>query len=211
MICRFFGGFFGSSALAIVGGELADLWGPLDRGIALAVFSGATFVGPVCGPIVGSFVTQSYLGWRWTSYLNAIMGFSFGIMALFIVPETYTPTLMRARAETRRHKEKNWALHAKAEEEQISPRTIAQKYLFRPFAMLSMEPILLLVTLYMSLIYGIIYLFFEAYPITFTEQRKWSPAIGSLPFIAFMIGVFIGVAFIIFLYVSASFSSTFGD
>ena len=31
MLCRFFGGVFGCAPLAIVGGMLADFWGPVDR------------------------------------------------------------------------------------------------------------------------------------------------------------------------------------
>jgi DHA1 family multidrug resistance protein-like MFS transporter len=62
-VCRFMGGLFGSAPLAVVGGALADIWDPVNRGIAIAVFSGATFIGPVLGPILGGFVTMSYLGW----------------------------------------------------------------------------------------------------------------------------------------------------
>lgn len=47
MLCRFFGGLFASAPLAIVGGSLADFFGPVDRGIAVCVFAGATFIGPV--------------------------------------------------------------------------------------------------------------------------------------------------------------------
>lgn len=37
------------------------MFGPVDRGIAVAVFASATFIGPVAGPIVGGFITMSYL------------------------------------------------------------------------------------------------------------------------------------------------------
>jgi DHA1 family multidrug resistance protein-like MFS transporter len=47
MICRFIGGCFASAPLAIVGGALADFWGPVDRGVAVCVFAAATFIGPV--------------------------------------------------------------------------------------------------------------------------------------------------------------------
>lgn len=50
MICRFLGGFFGVAPLAIVGGALADIWGPIDRGLSIAIFAAATFVGPVSNP-----------------------------------------------------------------------------------------------------------------------------------------------------------------
>lgn len=52
MIARFFIGFFGCAPLAIVGGALADIWDPVDRGVAMASFAGGTFGGPTLGPIL---------------------------------------------------------------------------------------------------------------------------------------------------------------
>ena len=49
MICRFFQGLSGSAPLAIVGGALADIWDPIDRGVAVSIFAAATFIGPVAG------------------------------------------------------------------------------------------------------------------------------------------------------------------
>lgn len=48
-VCRFFGGIFGVAPLAIVGGALNDFWDPVDRGVAMCVFAGATFIGPTFG------------------------------------------------------------------------------------------------------------------------------------------------------------------
>jgi DHA1 family multidrug resistance protein-like MFS transporter len=53
IVCRFIGGCFASAPLAIVGGALADFWGPVDRGVAVCVFAAATFIGPIAGPIMG--------------------------------------------------------------------------------------------------------------------------------------------------------------
>jgi DHA1 family multidrug resistance protein-like MFS transporter len=49
LICRFFQGLAGCAPLAIVGGALADIWNPVDRGVAISLFSAATFIGPVAG------------------------------------------------------------------------------------------------------------------------------------------------------------------
>jgi len=65
MLGRFFGGLFASAPLAVVGGALADMWDPVERAYAVCAFAGGTFIGPVLGPIIGGFVTQSHLGWRW--------------------------------------------------------------------------------------------------------------------------------------------------
>lgn len=192
MICRFLEGVFGSAPLAIVGGALADFWGPVDRGVAVCVFASATFIGPIAGPIMGGFITQSYLGWRWTAWITLIMAMFFGFLGLILVPETSHPTLLQQRAKKLRFETKNWAIHAKADEIQLDLHSIIYTYLFRPFHMLIREPILVLVTLYMALIYGILYLFFEAYPISFQEDRGWNQGVGALPFISILIGVLIG-------------------
>ena len=34
-VCRFLRGVFGAAPLAIVGGAMADLWDPVDRGVAV--------------------------------------------------------------------------------------------------------------------------------------------------------------------------------
>ncbi|KAJ5283453.1 hypothetical protein N7505_001433 [Penicillium chrysogenum] len=196
-VCRFFGGLFASAPLAIVGGMLADLFGPVDRGIAVAIFAASTFIGPVAGPIVGGFITMSYLGWRWTEYLTAIMAFFFGTVGLLVVPETFAPTLLQQRARKIRFRTKNWAIHAKADDHEVDLKHICYAYLLRPFMMLALEPILILITLYMGFIYGFLYLCFEAYPIAFQEQRGWNPGVGQLPFLAITVGVLAGCAIII--------------
>ncbi|KAJ5698846.1 MFS multidrug transporter [Penicillium macrosclerotiorum] len=196
-ICRFIGGLFASAPLAIASGILADLFGPVERGIAVSIFAGATFIGPVAGPIVGGFITISHLGWRWTEYITAIMAFFFSTIGLILIPETFEGTLLTKRAWRRRFETKNWALHAKAEERKVDIKDIATRFLIRPFIMLGQEPILLLITLYMGFIYGFLYLCFEAYPISFQEVRGWNDGVGALPFVSITVGVIIGCAIII--------------
>jgi MFS family permease len=62
MICRFLADCFGAGPIAIVGGFYVDFWSVIDRGVATAAFTGATFLGPMMGPIVGEFITKSSLG-----------------------------------------------------------------------------------------------------------------------------------------------------
>lgn len=192
MLCRFLAGFFGAAPLAIVGGTLADFWGPVDRSVAIAAFAAATFVGPVSAPVVGSYITQSYLGWRWTAWITLIVSSSFGLVALAVMPETYHPKILQTRAANLRFATKNWAYHSRADEKKVDLKAIVQVYLFRPIQMLMQEPILLLFTVYMAFVWGILYVFFEAYPISFQEKRHWSPGIASLPFLSLLIGVLLG-------------------
>lgn len=178
-------------------GILADLFGPVERGIAMSIFAASTFIGPVAGPIVGGFITMSYLGWRWTEYITLIMACFFNTIGLFIIPETFENTLLIERARRKRRETKNWSLHAKAEEQVFDLKDIAVRYLLRPFMMLVREPILLLITLYMGFIYGFLYLCFLAYPIAFQEDRGWNQGVGALPFLGILCGVLVGCGIII--------------
>ena len=199
MLFRFLQGVFGSSTIAVIGGALADFWGPVERGFALGLFSGATFIGPVAGPIAGGFIVMNHnLGWRWTAWMTMILALAFWLIALVFCRESYAPVLLQRKASKIRFETQNWAIHAPADEQQIDIRSIALRYLLRPVAMMATEPILMIITLYSSLIYGIIYLFFEAYPITFQEERGWNLGVGALPFLGITIGVILGVILIIY-------------
>ncbi len=137
LVCRFLGGVFGCSPMAIFGGFLADIWDSVERGVALCSFAGATFIGPLAGPIVGTFLTTSSLGWRWTEWLTLILFAVFGTIAWITVPETYAPVILSRRA-TR--------AHTPLVERRIDVRAILVIYILRPFKMLLWEPILLLLT-----------------------------------------------------------------
>lgn len=58
MLFRFLGGIASSGPLSIGGGYLADFFDPVRRGLALAILSGTSLVGPILGPIVGGFIVQ---------------------------------------------------------------------------------------------------------------------------------------------------------
>ncbi|KAJ6038478.1 uncharacterized protein N7446_005283 [Penicillium canescens] len=156
----------------------------------------APFVGPVAGPITGSFITL-FLAWRWTVYITATWAFAFSTIGFLTIPETFKVTLLSQHAKCQRTKTKNWAFHAKAEESVISTRDIEFRYLFRPFQMLFQEPILLLVTLYVGIIYGFLYICFVAYPISFQYDRGWQEGVAALAFVAIICGVAVACLIIV--------------
>lgn len=57
----------------------------------------------------------------------------------------------------------NFAIDHVSEEEDITLGDLIHKHLLLPFKLLFLEPIVLLITIYTSFIYGILYLFLEAY------------------------------------------------
>ncbi|KAL9114054.1 MAG: hypothetical protein Q9227_001826 [Pyrenula ochraceoflavens] len=194
LITRFFAGIFASAPVTNTGGVLGDIWRPKDRGAAIVGYAMAVVGGPCVGPLIGGAVVQtSYLGWRWTQYLTGILMISVLVADVIFLDESYPPMLLVYKARRLRHESGNWALHAKHEEWDVSIRELAVKYLVRPFQMLG-TPICLLVALYNSFCYGILYMFLGAFPIIFQEQRGWNEVVGALPFLAELVGIFFGAA-----------------
>lgn len=52
---------------------------------------------------------------------------------------------------------------------------------------------MVLITVYMSFLYGLLFLFFEGFPISFEGQRGWKPQIASLSFLGLFVGVLFGL------------------
>lgn len=156
MLCRFFAGVFASCPLAVVGAAFADLFGNATRGIAIAFFSALVFLGPFISPIVGAFITQSYLGWRWTEYITGIMGALALTLDILFLEETYLKTNLQRRAANIRKETQNFAIHHISEEEVVTPDDLVRKHLLLPVKLLFLEPIVFLMTLYTAFIYGIL-------------------------------------------------------
>lgn len=140
-ICRFLQAIFGAAPIGVLGGLYLDMLEPVEIGVALSVFAGVVFASPAAGPIVGSFVTQSKLGWRWTAWITLIIGIVFTFGAWLVTPETFAPTILRRKASRLRYKTKNWALHAESEEQPVDLRALMTRYLTKPVRMLFQEPI----------------------------------------------------------------------
>jgi len=51
LVCRLIDGIAFSAPMTLVGGTLADLWKSEERGVPMAAFSAAPFIGPAIGPL----------------------------------------------------------------------------------------------------------------------------------------------------------------
>ena len=147
MLTRFFAGFFSASPIAIVPAVFADIWNNQTRGVAIAIFAMAVFVGPFASPFTGGFITMSYLGWRWTMYISAIMGFLAVGLCLLFLKETYAPAILVQKAKTLRRQTHNWGIRARQEEVELDWEELITNNFSRPFRMLFTEPIVFLVRL----------------------------------------------------------------
>ncbi|KAI4151229.1 MAG: hypothetical protein LQ340_003614 [Diploschistes diacapsis] len=197
LILRFFAGAFGSSPLTNAGGVIADMFPANERGLAMALFSMAPFMGPALGPIVGGFVGES-IGWRWLEGLLAIFSGAAWVLGVLTIPETYAPVLLRARAASlSKQTGKHYVSKLDLNKPPQSPSQLFKTNLSRPWILLFREPIVTITSIYMAIVYGTLYLLFAAYPIVYQQQRGWSQGVGGLAFIGVAVGFLAAIGYVI--------------
>ncbi|ROT36379.1 MFS general substrate transporter [Sodiomyces alkalinus F11] len=194
IILRFFSGAFGSSPLTNAGGVIADIFPASERGLAMALFAVAPFLGPVLGPIIGGFLGMN-AGWRWVMGFLAAFSGAVWILGTLFVPETYAPVLLRRRADKlSKMTGKCYVSRIDHESGRITLSESFKAALSRPWALLFKEPIVLLLSLYMAIVYGTLYMLFATFPIVYQHNRGWNQGIGGLAFLGIMVGMLFAMA-----------------
>lgn len=198
LVFRFLSGTFGSSPLTNSGGVIADLFPPAQRGLAMSIFATAPFMGPVLGPTIGGFVAIT-IGWRWLQGVCCIFIGSVWIVGIFLVPETYGPVLLQKMAK--HLSEKSGKTYISILEINNGGKGFSEvfgKALRRPWALLFREPIVLIASVYLSILYGTLYMFLGAFPIVYQQDRGWNEGIGGLAFLGLVVGMLLGLIYCIF-------------
>ncbi|KAK7429962.1 Synaptic vesicle transporter SVOP [Neonectria magnoliae] len=188
LICRAIDGIAFSAPMTLVGGTLADLWRNEERGVPMAAFSAAPFIGPAIGPLVGGFLSDA-AGWRWLYWIQLIMAGVVWVLITFTVPETYTPTILARRARKLRE---STGQSDHVTEQELDMRPLSERlriFLIRPFQLLFGELIVFLISVYMSVLYGLLYMFFVAFPIIYQKGKGYSSGKTGLMFIPVAVGV----------------------
>ncbi|AEO68050.1 uncharacterized protein THITE_11301, partial [Thermothielavioides terrestris NRRL 8126] len=191
VVVRFFGALFGAAMISNSPGTVVDIAGRESLALCMSIYSIAPLNGPVTGPLIGGFVYEN-LGWRWGNWLALILA-GVAVLMLALVKETYAPALLKKKAARMRKEtgdDRWWCRH----DQRISTLELLKINLSRPFVLAATEPILWFFNIWISVIYGILYLCFVAYPIVFTQHRGWTVSMSGLAFLGIGIGTLIAIA-----------------
>ncbi|KAJ5933762.1 hypothetical protein N7454_006091 [Penicillium verhagenii] len=195
VICRFFAGIGGSSPLTLGAGVIADLFPIEKRGIATAIWSLGPLIGPTVGPLAGGFIGET-IGWRWVFWVLLIVGVVVTLGIEFLNKETYAAVLIRRKTE-RLNKElgrNDLRSVYTPKEDHVSVRSALKHGLRRPFTLFIESPIVALLSVYMAVVYGLLYLFFTTISTVFMEKYGWTTGVSGLAYLGIGIGFMIGLA-----------------
>ncbi|TKA25050.1 hypothetical protein B0A50_06114 [Salinomyces thailandicus] len=182
IVCRFFAGVFAAPAVSNASATITDYTAGRYRAISMAFYYSIPTFGAMLGPLVGGFVAQGK-GWRWTQWTIIFFIIAFYIPTLF-TKETYKKAILQKRA-----KQLNIQGPPQVQRTLIqSIRYFATTLFLRPIHMLLTEPIVALVCLYISFLFGINYTFVVASPWVYKHYYDFGPTGQSLSFLGLALG-----------------------
>src|SRR5436305_5013076 len=73
VVFRLVQGMFGAPLVPLAQSVLLDVYPPERRGSAMAIFGLGVMLGPIIGPSLGGWLTDTY-SWRWVFYVNLPVG-----------------------------------------------------------------------------------------------------------------------------------------
>lgn len=153
IVFRFLGGCFASAPLTVSGGVIADLWDADRRGDALAIFALMPFAGPALAPIVSGFMQVTGTAWYWIFWVLLAFAGLCGILFFFLLPETYVPYILHLEAKRLRKETGDNRWHAPLDKPVPGGlKATLNRTIMKPFIMIVEEPMLAVITLYMSLV-----------------------------------------------------------
>lgn len=221
IVFRFVTGVLGSPVLATGGASIAELYSPQKRALAIGIWGIAAVcvcrqlsltdcclreclsiladrylqvLGPVLGPLAGGFAAQAK-GWRWTIWvLMWIAGLALAILSAFL-PETSAKNILYRRAQRLRKLTGNDKLRTQAEIafQHVTAGKIAQMTIIRPWVLTFTEPLIFLLHMWVALIFGLLFIWFESFPLVFIGIYHFNLGQNGLAFLGLLVGALLSI------------------
>lgn len=188
LIGRFLAGFAGSAFMGVASGSFSDMFIKEEIMLPVMMYTLTPFCGPGLGPFVGGMIVANTGNWRWTMHVMSIAVGVMLICMLLIVPETYAPLLLKAKAKRMRKDTGDDRYYAPIERSTKSLFETIFLSCKRPMQMLAFEPMLTLLCIYSGLLLSLLYLFFVSYPYVFETVYHFDTTAVSLAFIGLVVG-----------------------
>lgn len=201
---RFLAGMFGSTPLVCAGGTISDLWDPIDQIHIFPIFATGGFFGLPVGPAIGGLIADSKIvGWRWVEWSTLVLSGAVLLLVLIFQPETYAPTLREWQTAAATGKIASGdgeipSAKIMGNTEQVSAfqrfKAKIGPALYRPIQLSYSEPIIIIISIYLSVLYIVLFTFLPGYTFIFTDTYGFSLALRGLSFFGLGVGFLITLA-----------------
>ncbi|KAK2037011.1 major facilitator superfamily transporter [Colletotrichum somersetense] len=186
---RLLAGCAASAPLTCCGGSVSDMFNPLEKTWAFPIYAINAFGGPMLGAVMGAYIGPStVVSWRWAEWTMLILSGLVLVCILLFMPETYEPVLLSWKAKHLRQATGDDRYHSEHEVGNITLFNRLKVSMTRPFVMAT-EPIIFAITVYLSLIYIVIFTFLVSWPWIFEYPYQIGQDLSNVIFISMFIGL----------------------
>ncbi|EIW79039.1 MFS general substrate transporter [Coniophora puteana RWD-64-598 SS2] len=193
VFARAMSGAFGSTGATLVGGSVADLWLPHERGFPMSAFAGASIASTGLGPVIGGFIEANpHLEWRWIQWVHAIVAGVYVLVVLFVMKETRSAVILRRLAKKKRKETGDQRYISRAEEQKQSLRTMIWISCTRPLYFLGTEPLVITFALYIFFVWGVLFCLIDSVSHTFETTYGFDVSQTATVYLSLFIGTVLG-------------------
>lgn len=195
-VLRFLAGFFASPCMATGAASVGDVTSIPYMPMAISGWSAAAVCAPSLGPLIGAALVVAG-GYHWPFWFICIASGVIVLFLSFLLPESSGKTILYRKAERLRALTGNNRINSLGHIENESKKLglVLIEAFWRPFEIMIFEPVVLFIHIYLGLVYTIIYLWFEAFPIVFYEMYGFTLVEMGASYLCLIVGIFVGICF----------------
>ncbi|KAH7129714.1 major facilitator superfamily domain-containing protein [Dactylonectria estremocensis] len=153
---------------------------------AMSVWSIGPLLGPVIGPVCAGFLVESR-DWRWVFWVTTIVAGAAVMASYLILRETYAPIILERKAA----KLRIFRLGTPKEVFLIAIACPARMFIF--------SPIVTVVCIYITTLYGLLFLLFTTFTFVYSDYYGFSTIGAGLSFISGSLNNLLGFLFVGYL------------
>lgn len=194
-ILRFIAGFFASPCLSTGGASVGDVITMPYLPVGISFWSIAAVCAPSSGPMFGAILTVK-ANYHWSFWFICITSGASLALLCWLLPESYSKTILYRKAERLRALtgNENIVSEGHIENSKLSPHQMLIETLWRPFEVIIFEPVVLLINVYIGLVYSVMYLWFEAFPIVFVEVKGFTLIEMGVAYMCILVGILVAAS-----------------
>ncbi|KAG2039237.1 MFS general substrate transporter [Suillus americanus] len=184
IVSRTLQGVFGSTGSSLVGGSIADIWQPHERGLPMSLFAFSSIFSFGLGSVFGGLiVTSPHLGWRWVQWVHVMVSGAYVLDVILVMSETRSSIVLAHIAKDTRKTTGDPRYRSSAEIDRPSIKSLVKTSCTRPLYLLLTEPIVQSFSIWCGFTWGVVYCLLESITTEFQSVYNFSVSETGLVFL----------------------------
>ncbi|KAG1734007.1 major facilitator superfamily domain-containing protein [Suillus lakei] len=163
VVSRALQGVFCSCGASLVGGSIADIWQPHERGLPMSLYAFSSLFSFGLGSAFGGLIAASpHLGWRWVQWVHVMFTGASVLVVILVLRETRSSIVLARIAKDTRKMTGDPRYRSSTEIDKPSMTSLIKISCTRPLYLLLTEPIVQSISLWCGFTWGVVFCLLES-------------------------------------------------